>query len=86
MIVQGLQKIFERLLRRSVTAVDDVTFTVSTGECFGILGPNGAGKTTTFKMLTGEILPTKGDSWIQNVKLSENRNQVCYNYHKYIFI
>ncbi|VDG17498.1 ATP-binding cassette domain-containing protein [Lactiplantibacillus mudanjiangensis] len=33
-------------------AVDDVSFTVGTGEVFGLLGPNGAGKTTTLRMIT----------------------------------
>ena len=36
----------------TVTAVDDVSFTVKTGEILGFLGPNGAGKTTTMKILT----------------------------------
>jgi len=31
-------------------AVDDVSFTVERGECFGLLGPNGAGKTTVLRM------------------------------------
>jgi len=35
------------------TAVDDISFAVSPGECFGILGPNGAGKTTAIRMLYG---------------------------------
>lgn len=30
-----------------VVAVDDVSFEVREGICFGLLGPNGAGKTTT---------------------------------------
>lgn len=30
------------------------------GECFGLLGTNGAGKSTTFKMLSGDVLPSKG--------------------------
>src|SRR5687767_183623 len=34
-------------------AVSDVTFTVDSGEIFGILGPNGAGKTTTVELLSG---------------------------------
>nr|WP_300608578.1 ABC transporter ATP-binding protein [Methanohalophilus sp.] len=35
----------------SFVAVDDVSFTVYSGEFFGFLGPNGAGKTTTMKMI-----------------------------------
>jgi lipooligosaccharide transport system ATP-binding protein len=34
-------------------AVDDVSFEVLPGECFGILGPNGAGKTSTIRMIYG---------------------------------
>ena len=39
----------------AVTAVDNISFAVGTGEFFGFLGPNGAGKTTTVRMLTGVI-------------------------------
>lgn len=46
------------------------------GECFGLLGLNGAGKTTTFKMLTGEIIPTEGNSWLLNISLKENKIEV----------
>lgn len=42
------------------TAVNDVTFTVNTGEVFGLLGPNGAGKTTTIEMLVGLRKPDHG--------------------------
>jgi ABC-2 type transport system ATP-binding protein len=44
----------------ALTAVDDVTFSVATGQFFGFLGPNGAGKSTTIKMLTGLLEPTSG--------------------------
>ncbi len=37
----------------SSRAVDGVSFSVETGECFAILGPNGAGKTTTVEILEG---------------------------------
>jgi ABC-2 type transport system ATP-binding protein len=56
----------EHLTKRyeSLTAVDDVTFTVSPGEVLGFLGPNGAGKTTTMRMLAGFITPTSGKASI----------------------
>ena len=43
-------------------AVDNVSFHVPNGQCFGMLGPNGAGKTTTISMLTGLIPTTKGEA------------------------
>jgi ABC-2 type transport system ATP-binding protein len=41
-------------------AVDGNTFTVESGEVYGIVGPNGAGKTTTLKMIAGLVEPTGG--------------------------
>lgn len=61
---------------RPFTAVSDVSFIVEPGECFGLLGVNGAGKTTTFKMLTADVLATKGDAAIEGIKLGSNSKQV----------
>ena len=44
----------------SLTAVDDISFTVERGEILGFLGPNGAGKTTTMRILTGYLPATEG--------------------------
>jgi ABC-2 type transport system ATP-binding protein len=43
-----------------VTAVNDLSFTVSRGEILGLLGPNGAGKSTTMRILTGFLPATSG--------------------------
>jgi spermidine/putrescine transport system ATP-binding protein len=44
----------------SVTAVDDVSLTVNSGEFLTLLGPSGCGKTTTLRMIGGFDLPTRG--------------------------
>ena len=46
-----------------VLAVDDVSFSVGEGLCFGLLGPNGAGKTTTVEIMEGVTPPTGGEVW-----------------------
>jgi ABC-2 type transport system ATP-binding protein len=49
---------------KSLTAVDDISFTVNEGEVFGFLGPNGAGKTTTINILCTLLSPTGGNATI----------------------
>ncbi len=46
-----------------VVAVDDLSFAVSEGICFGLLGPNGAGKTTTVEIIEGVTQATSGEVW-----------------------
>jgi ABC-2 type transport system ATP-binding protein len=52
-----------------VTAVDNLTFSVTEGEGFGFLGPNGAGKTTTIRMLCCLISKTSGDARIAGYQI-----------------
>lgn len=53
--VNNLSKEFGEL-----RAIDDVSFTVQSGEMIGLIGPNGAGKTTITRCLMGILKPTKG--------------------------
>ncbi len=53
--VSNLVKCFAKL-----TAVNDVSFEIHAGSCFGLLGPNGAGKTTTIELMEGIKTPDAG--------------------------
>ncbi len=55
-----------------VTAVSDVSFSVTRGEIYGFLGPNGAGKTTTIRLLTGTLTPYAGKVFINGIDVLKN--------------
>jgi ABC-2 type transport system ATP-binding protein len=61
------------------TAVEDVSFTVSTGELLALLGPNGAGKSTTIKMLTGILTPTSGSATVAGIVPYQERERNARN-------
>lgn len=81
-VVQSLKKIFEtrrgfwRQKKKSVLAVEDISFSIAKGELFGLLGPNGAGKTTTVKMLTTILLPTAGIASILGLDLRKDTQEI----------
>lgn len=46
--------------------IKNVSISVSPGEIVGLLGPNGAGKTSTFNIAVGNLIPNKGDVFLNN--------------------
>lgn len=57
----------------SETAVDSVSFSISSGAVYGFLGPNGAGKTTTMRLLTGLSQPSAGTVRICGTPVDDRR-------------
>jgi len=69
--VSSLVKRFGQL-----TAVNDVSFEIREGSCFGLLGPNGAGKTTTIELMEGIKTPDAGTIRYQGEALGQQfRNE-----------
>lgn len=60
----------------SITAIDDISFSVSSGEIFGILGPNGAGKTTTMEIIEGLQKPTSGSTSVLGIDTQREPNKI----------
>jgi ABC-2 type transport system ATP-binding protein len=61
-----------------VRAVADLSFEIEAGALVGYLGPNGAGKSTTIKMLTGLLVPSGGEIWVNGyVPWRERRTYVA---------
>jgi len=72
--VEAISKSFGALL-----AVDNVSFTVQSGEIFGLLGPNGAGKSTLIRMLTTLVPPTSGTARVAGYDIIRDPNAVRSN-------
>jgi ABC-type multidrug transport system ATPase subunit len=66
----------------SVTALEDVSFSVGEGELFGFIGPDGAGKTTLFRIAATLIIPAGGRMTIFGLnvvsRFRDLRNQIGY--------
>ena len=78
-VVRNLSKVYGK---EKIQAVDDVSFSVSKGELFGLIGPDGAGKTSIFRMLTTLLLPDAGSATVDGFDIVKDykkiRNTVGY--------
>jgi lipooligosaccharide transport system ATP-binding protein len=68
----------ENLLKKfgDFVAVNQISFKVATGECFGILGPNGAGKTTTIRMVYSFSPMSGGSLKVFGLDISRDWRQI----------
>ena len=72
--MKGLLKNLLKPQKKIITALDDVSFTVSRGEFIAYAGPNGAGKSTTMKLLAGMLQPTEGS--VSVLGMSPDRDRI----------
>ena len=69
--VAHLTKRYDDLL-----AVDDISFTVRTGELFAFVGPNGAGKTTTVEIIDTIRTPTSGTVRLLGLDVTKRKRDI----------
>lgn len=61
---------------RKITALDDISFDVKTGEIFALVGPNGAGKSTALRIIATILSPTSGKVRIFDTSLGADSPQI----------
>jgi len=74
-VMKALRKVYGPKSYSKV-AVKGVSLGIAKGECFGYLGINGAGKTSTLAMLTGDVLPSSGEAYLNGLDILKHQDQV----------
>jgi ABC-2 type transport system ATP-binding protein len=72
---KGLVKVYRS--KEIVEALKSVNITIRKGELFTLLGPNGAGKTTFLRIISTQLLPTKGEAYVLGYDVLTQPREVC---------
>lgn len=59
--------------KKTITALNDITFSIKRGEFTAYAGPNGAGKSTSIKLISGMLLPLLGEIKVLGLSPVKNR-------------
>ena len=75
--VKGVSKVF-KVGEENFTALRDINLEIDSGSFMCFVGPSGSGKTTILNLIGGLDVPTGGNIFFKNTKLSAmNRNQMA---------
>ncbi|RLG79720.1 MAG: multidrug ABC transporter ATP-binding protein, partial [Thermoprotei archaeon] len=72
LVVRELAKVYPG----GVRALKGISFSVNSGEVYGLIGPNGAGKTTTLRIIATILEPTSGDVLIEGYSVKKEPERV----------
>lgn len=76
---RNLTKTFRDKKRGDIHAANDVSFSVASGQIYGLLGANGAGKTTTLRMLATLLRPSSGSASVAGFDILNESQRVRAN-------
>jgi len=62
--------------KKPIEALGGVSLSVNKGELFTLLGPNGAGKTTFLRIISTQLLPTKGEAYVFGYDVTREEKKV----------
>lgn len=79
--VEGVTKVYKRRGNPTLTAVDDVSFSLEPGAAVGLVGASGSGKSTIAKLVTATEKPTAGQITFGDVRVDELRGRALREFH-----
>jgi peptide/nickel transport system ATP-binding protein len=84
--VNGVSKVYHTRGRgrKTVTAVNEVSFTIAPGAAVGLVGASGSGKSTLAKMITGSERPTAGEITFGDTSVERLRTGGLRQYHRQV--
>lgn len=62
--------------KKELTALQNISIQIRSGELFALIGPNGAGKTTLIKILCTLVLPTSGKAFVSGFEVSKHGSRI----------
>ncbi len=71
-----VENLVKRYQKAEKNAVDDISFSIASGEFFALLGPNGAGKTTTISILSTTLSKTSGTVRVGDFDIDKSPSEV----------
>jgi ABC-2 type transport system ATP-binding protein len=71
-----IQNITKTYAKGTVKALDNISFSVSQGELFGLIGADGAGKSTLFRLLTTLLLPDSGSATVAGFDIVKDFKEI----------
>ena len=71
-----IENIIKTYEKGTIKALDKVSFTVKSGELFGLIGADGAGKTTLFRILTTLLIPDSGTATVAGLDVVKDFNEI----------
>src|SRR5690625_838701 len=58
--------------------LDHISFNIKEGEFVSLIGPSGSGKSTLFHVIGGLLDPDKGDVYLNEAKITNQRGHISY--------
>ena len=91
--LKNISKTYKNARKKDFEAIKNISFYINKKETVGLIGDSGSGKTTIGQIITGLIMPSKGEMFFENLPLkypvkreTRRKIQILFYYKTFFFI